>query len=442
MVDRSRAALGRLAGYLDLFAGCFHRRVQRGAVRRYVEGLFGPSARKNLARMWAETTDAGNYQTLQHFITTSPWSDEAVWRRLRKVVPERRGILISDDTGIPKKGTHSVGVQRQYSGTLGKIDNCQIAVTTVLRTARWTWPLAMDLYLPEVWANDPARRSEAEIPGAVRYRPKWKISLAQIEKVRRSGFEIECVVADAGYGDSAEYRLRLARKGLSYVVRVKSTTAAWVGSPRFVEPKKNPVGRPRTRRLAQNNRKPRSVAEIAGTLAADAWKTIRWRGGSGAVRRGVFAALRVTPSHGWTKWYRGRRNPEGWLLVERRKNETKYYLSNLPSDTSLLRLVELAKARWAVEQNYRDLKDELGFDHFEGRRWNGWHHHAVLTALTFTFLELERRRGGSPKGQLTRPAVRRFTRTVFSCLLIAGNKKLFQLTEDFHRHPPTWWTGR
>lgn len=441
MIDRSRAALARLAEYLDHFAPCFHRRVQRGAVRHYVEGLAGPSERKNLSGMLSEMSDPVNYQTLQHFITTSPWSDEAVWGRLREVVPERKGVLISDDTGIPKKGAHSVGVQRQYSGTLGKIDNCQIAVTTVLRTAASTWPMAMDLYLPETWADDPDRRAEAEIPEAVQYRPKWKISLDQIEKVRRSGFEIECVVADAGYGDTAEYRLGLARKGLSYVVGVKGTTAAWVEPPRFVAPKKNWVGRPRTRRLAKNNPKPRPVAEIAAALPANAFRTVGWKNGA-RKHRGLFAALRVTPSHGWKKWFKGRRNPEVWLLVERRKDETKYYLSNLPAGASIRRLVALAKTRWAVEQNYRDLKEELGFDHFAGRRWGGWHHHAVLTAVTFTFMELERRRGISKNAQLTRPAVRSFTRTVFLCLHVAGNRKLFALTEDFHRNPPSWWAGR
>lgn len=250
------------------------------------------------------------------------------------------------------------------------------------------------------------------------------------------GREAPGEVADAGYGDTAEYRFQLARKGLSYVVGVRSTTSAWVGSPRFVEPQKNPVGRPRTRRLAKNGRKPRPVSEIARDLPAEAWRKVRWRGGTGAARRGVFAALRVTPSHDWTKWYKGRRNPECWLLVERRKNETKFHLSNLPAETPIRRLVELAKARWAVERNYRDLKEELGFDHFAGRRWDGWHHHAVLAAVAYTFLELERRRGSSSKERLTLPAVRNFIRRVFTSMWVVGDRDLFEDILDLHRNPP------
>lgn len=393
---------------------------------RYVEGLIGTSERKNMRQMWESLEDPGDYQALHHFLTESTWSDAKVWEVLREAVPDRSGVLIADDTGIPKHGKGSVGVQRQYSGTLGKIGNCQIAVSATLHTRESNWLLAMDLYLPEVWMNDPERRERVEIPTTLAFRHKWEISLDQIRTIREAGFEIECVLADAGYGNSVEYRAGLARMGLFYIVGVQGKTTIFVDPPRIVEAKRNPKGRDRRRRIARNNRKPVALGDLSTSLPSGAWKKIQGL-------RAKFAAVRVVPAH---EWVHGKIQEECWLLMERRPNETKWYFSNLPPGTSLSRLVEVCHGRWAIEQNYRNLKNELGLDHFAGRRFEGWNHHAALTAVAYTFLEQERRRGTSRRERLTFPVVRKFIRKVFLCLHVAGDRDLYRTVVSFHRNPP------
>ena len=182
-----RVLLKRLASFVDGFAGCFGRRGREDAARRYVKGLLSDAKRKNMQSMWGRITDRGDYQALQHFITHSTWDSQRIWSALWEKVPVREGILIVDDTGIPKSGEHSVGVHRQYSGTLGKVGSCQIVVSTVLKAQRSTWPIAMELYLPEKWANDEQRRDRARIPQDVQFRTKWQIALEQIDRDRVRG---------------------------------------------------------------------------------------------------------------------------------------------------------------------------------------------------------------------------------------------------------------
>lgn len=356
--------------------------------------------------VWGAIRDPGSYQAIQHFITISQWDPEPVWRKLREQIPERRGILIIDDTGFPKQGKHSVGVQRQYSGTMGRTANCQVAVSTVLRTKHTTWPIAMDLYLPEVWAEDMDRRESAAVPASSVFQLKWQIALGQVVKARRAKIQIECVVTDSGYGECTEFRDRLDRMHLRYVVAVTGQTTVFRAQPRFKPPRAlRQVGRPRKyHRLARSSPKPEPLKALATSLPAGAWKRIVWRLGTKGPMRGDFAALRIVPAH---RWFKRKPRPACWLLCERlRDGSFKFYLSNLPEDTSLKRLVDMAHTRWPVEQNYQQLKEELGLDHFEGRTWTGWHHHVLLTALTFVFVEAERsRRVAEPLP--TFPAMRR-----------------------------------
>jgi len=433
MIGRSREALRRLGEFLTPFEGCFLRKKQRGAVMRYVDGLIGPSERKNLQQMWASLEDPGDYQALHHFITESTWPDQKVWRTLRETVPDRSGLLIVDDTGIPKQGRHSVGVQRQYSGTMGKIGNCQVAVSTVLRSSDSTWLLAMDLYLPETWTEDPERRAKGEIPEDLLFRTKWQIALEQIRTAIREGFQAECVLADAGYGECLEFRSGLGRMGLFYAVGVTGQSSVFEKPPHLVGPKQSRRGPPRPRRIARNQRHPISIAVLAKALPRFAFRTYTWRNGSGPRHRARVAALRVVPAQGWQK---KSVHEACWLLVEKRSNETKYFLSNLPPQTTTHRMVEWIHARWSIEQNYRDLKNELGFDHFAGRRYEGWNHHAVLTALAYTFLQMERRRGVRGGECLTLPVIRKFIRKVLLCLHVAGDRDMFRTVVDFHRNPP------
>ena len=391
---------------MDRFAGCWGHRAQRDCSRRYVEGLISKAERKSMQGVWGAIRDPGSYQAIQHFITISQWDPEPVWRKLREQIPERRGVLIIDDTGFPKQGTHSVGVQRQYSGTMGRVANCQVAVSTVLRTKRTTWPIAMDLYLPEVWADDMDRRESAAVPTSSVFQPKWQIALGQVVKARRAKIQIECVVSDSGYGECTEFRDRLDRMHLRYVVAVTGQTTVFSAPPRLKPPRTaRHVGRPRKHhRLARSSPKPERLKELATSLPAGAWKRIAWRLGTKGPMRADFAAMRVVPAHRWSE---RKQRSTCWLLCERlRDGSFKFYLSNLPEDTSLKRLVDVAHTRWAVEQNYQQLKEELGLDHFEGRTWTGWHHHVLLTVLTFVFLEAERsRRDAEPFP--TFPAMRR-----------------------------------
>ena len=291
----------RLGEFLDSFAGCFGRSAQRLAASRYVEGLLSEAPRKNMEGIWGRVSDPGDYQNLQHFITHSRWEANGLWERLRERCPDRQGFLLIDDTGFPKQGEHSVGVQRQYSGTLGKIGNCQVAVSTVLRSQKSTWPLGMDLYLPRQWIEDPERRDRAGIPRQARFREKGKIALEQIDQALASGIAIECVLADAGYGDSSEFREEIDARGLFYAVGVAGTAGAFASEPHLLPPPQGArMGRPRTKwRRKKGSPKPRSLQKIARGLPEKAWKEIAWRKGSKGKLRGRFARLRVWPSHGW-----------------------------------------------------------------------------------------------------------------------------------------------
>ena len=428
--------LERLAEFLDSFASCFGRRGRSDAARRYVKGLFSDAKRKNIECMWGRITDPGDYQALQHFITHSTWSSGTVWGALRRKLPDRAGVLIVDDTGIPKRGRHSVGVARQYSGTLGKVGNCQVVVSCVLRSKHSTWPLAMELYLPEEWAEDRTRRDSAAIPQDTPFRRKWEIALGQIDEACAADLDVQCVVADAGYGDCGGFRDGLSERGLCYAVAVQSTVKAFDRVPRFIVPKQGRMGRPPTKsKLARNSPKPKTVRAIAKATPKAEWQKVVWRKGSKGNLQAEFLALRVTPSQAW---YRGEQNDECWLLCERptgQKIATKFYLSNLPKSTSLKQLVDLAHTRWAIEQNYEQLKDELALDHFEGRSYSGFHHHLVLTALAFTFLELERRRSRAKKLP-TLNKLRWVVTEIVTAQLFASEERLSRMIADFIRDPP------
>ena len=388
--------------------------------------------------MWGRITDRGDYQALQHFITHSTWQSTKIWEALRHRMSVSEGVLIVDDTGIPKRGDHSVGAQRQYSGTIGKVGNCQVVVSTVLKSKRCTWPVAMDLYLPEKWINNESRRESARIPEQVQFRNKWEIALEQIDQALDSGVEVQCVAADAGYGDCGGFREGLADRNLHYAVAVQSQIKAFDKPPRFILPKKGgsrgpPVSKAK---LAKNSPKPKTVQQIANSIPDAEWQDLTWRKGSKGNMRGEFAAVRITPS---SLWQKGKRHDECWLLCKRsiseKKKETKYYLSNLPRRTSLKRLVNFARSRWAIEQSYEHLKDELALDHFEGRSYPGFNHHLVLTAMAFTFLQMERQRSRSQELP-TLKKLRQVLTEIVTAQLFASEERLSRMVIDFMHDPP------
>ena len=279
-------------------------------------------------------------------------------------------------------------------------------MSTVLFGAQLAWPLSFELYLPHEWFTDPARRRKARIPDRARSREKWRIALTHIRQLLKAGFQLTAVVADADYGANAAFRRGLERLGLRYGLAIRWSLAMWT------------LGARRTR----------TAAEIAAALPEAAWRRIAWATGTQGPLAARFAAMRVRPAKS-----RGER----WLLCERslRDDERKYYLLNLDATASLRQLVTLVRSRWPIEQQYRELKDELGIDHFEGRSYRGWAHHTVLTAIAFTFLQLERRRSDdAPRPTL--PHVRFWVREIMAVLYVIGNRKLLNLIVSFQRNPP------
>jgi SRSO17 transposase len=389
------AFLARLVRWLEPFERTFGHVAQRGAFRRYLLGLLSDSRRKSMSAMLERVNDPGTYQAFQHFITHAPWTAEAVWKRLRAVVPERTGVLILDGTSFPKQGTASVGVARQYCGTRGKIANCQVAVTVALWTGVRAWLLGAMLYLPEEWLT-PHQRARAQIPSSVRFEPKWRLALRLLRHVRAAGFTITAVVGDAEFGDNATLRRTLHRAKLPYALGVSSDLKVFLGTPAIeTPPPQAGRGRPRTRPRLRPDTHSVEARAWAATQPAPQWRLVSWRNGTNPARRARFCAVRVTPAHDWRE---RRLAPEVWLLCERDLRpapRTKYYLVDLPPTASLRALVRLAHQRWAIEQQYEELKDEIGLDHFEGRSFPGWHPHVVLTALAYTWLQHERRRAGA-----------------------------------------------
>ena len=401
--------------WLEAFKACFGHRAQRLALRRYVQGLLSDSVRKSMEAMLARVTDPGAYQAFQHFITDAPWDAEAVWRQLRAVIPEREGLLIFDGTSFPKQGKHSVGVARQYCGALGKIANCQVAVTAALWTGLRAYLLGAALYLPEEWLTD-AARDQGRVPPTIGFQERWRQALTLFRQVRASHFTVTGVLADAEFGNVGLFRAFLHRLRLPYAVGISSNLTVFLGTPRLVW---RPVGgRGRQRKHPALAAGVRAVPVTAVMDAAKVrWRHRSWRNRQDGRRWTVeCAAIRVTPAHDW----RHRRlAPEVWLLIERDRGDTprtKYSLVNLPATASLKQVLRFAHQRWAIEQQYQDLKTELGLDHFEGRTFPGWHHHVVLTAITYNFLQVERQRA---RVHLTFPVVRGIVQEIFTAYLFA-----------------------
>jgi SRSO17 transposase len=384
----------RLAGFVEEVTGPFVLRVQRENALLYVRGLVEQGGRKSLqpTLFRLEQTPA-RYESMQQFLADSPWEPEQLVRGCAERVAAEIGVVawVVDDTGIAKDGKHSPGVKRQYSGTLGKIGNCQIAVSVHAVGERGTLPLGWRLYLPEDWCDDEARRREAKIPDELVFRTKPQLAAKLCENA--SGWRIPAapVLADSAYGDDSAFRAQLARLELEYVVAVRAETSVFGPETSFAVPVRNgPVGRPRT--VARPDRKPESVLSLAKRLPRRVWKTLPCRTRpAGEPVRGRFAFVRVVAGN-------RRRGPEApprweWLIIEwppGANAPSDYWLSNLGEDEQPERLARLARLRWAIELDYRQLNGELGLDHYEGRSYVGFHHHAALVTCAHAFLTLER----------------------------------------------------
>jgi SRSO17 transposase len=355
----------------------------------YVRGLLLNGERKSIEPM-AGRLPEGNVQGLQQFVGQSPWGWDAVWERLGRRMTaelEPEAAWVVDDTGFPKQGHHSVGVERQYSGTLGKTGNCQVAVSLHHVGEQGHAVLGWRLYLPESWAADEERRQQAGVPPEVTFRPKWQLALDLIDEVRSWGVPGRVVVADVGYGEVTEFRDGLEARALPYVVGVSAKVGVWAKPPRAEIPPHRGRGGP-PKRYDYGNQRPTSVGQVARQVKG--WKKVRWREGTKGWLESRFLAMRVWPSHGFVRGEPPHK--EVWLLMEwpvQEKEPTDYFLCDLPASYTLRRLVRLARCRWKIEHDYHQLKEELGLDHFEGRSWTGWHHHVTLVMLAHAFLTLE-----------------------------------------------------
>jgi SRSO17 transposase len=398
------AVRGRLEGFADDLFASLPRKDQRARGESYLRGLMLEGRRKSVEPMAARLGGEVHYQALHHFVGASPWD----WRPVRRRLAERLvGALepvawAVDDTGFPKDGDCSVGVQRQYSGTLGKVANCQLGVSVNAVGEQASCPLDWRLFLPQRW-DDPAmaeRRAACQLPERVRHRPKWQLVLDMVDELQTWKLAPPVLVADAGYGDVGQFRQGLEDREIAYVVQVKGDTSCY---PEQVRPERLAYkgrGQPSKPRYRQPRTQPKQLALQAGQQAC---VDLIWRRGSKGLQRSRFLALRIRPA-GVRPRRRAvaaadRQLPVRWLLAEWPTDQlepTRYWLSNLPADTPLVELVRLGKLRWRIEHDYRELKGALGLDHYEGRSFAGWHHHVTLVSVAHGFLTLERLRRPQP----------------------------------------------
>ena len=393
----------RLAAYLNDLAQATGHRDRHQPLKNYCTGLLLPGERKSIepmaARLAPETTRR-MHQSLHHLVADAAWSDQAVieriWQRVLPAMTQKNPIVawIVDDTGFPKKGRHSVGVDRQYCGQVGKQDNCRVAVSLSVSTESASLPVAFELYLPVSWTEDSKRRQTAGVPTEVEFRTNPLMAIEQIQSAKESGLPPALVVADADYGNDTKFREALTAMEIEYAVGIQSTVSLWRPGeePLPPKPKKN-TGRPPKLRQRSPSHQPATALQIAQELSVGAWKNTTWREGTKKTRRSRFACVRVRPAHRDFECSEPHR--EQWLLLEWPKDEpepTKYWLSTLHPASTLAELVKVAKHRWIIERDYEELKQELGLGHFEGRGWRGFHHHATLCLAAYGFLIAERSR--------------------------------------------------
>lgn len=397
--DLDAGVVERLWAYALEYRPLFPRSDQFRQGRIYLHGLLLDGERKSIEPL-SRRVPGGNEQNLQQFVNQSPWDEapilSAYRARMAAAFATEAGAIVVDDTGFPKQGKQSVGVARQYSGTLGKTGNCQVATSLHYASAQGEYPLALRLYLPEHWTSDPERLEHARVPSTKRaFKKKWEIALELLDEVRAEDLPHGVVLADAGYGVATEFRDGLDQRQERYIVGVTGEEVVLTEPPQWVpHVPKGTRGRTPTRAyLAEDGPRPVAIRTLATSLERT---TICWRAGLKGSLEADFAWVRVWPAHRWGDGVPADAIPDApatarWLLVEWRKDGTsKYALSNLPLDTTIQQAVRWWKERWQVERGYEQLKGELGLDHFEGRSWPGFHHHVAMTFLAYGFLALER----------------------------------------------------
>jgi SRSO17 transposase len=397
-----------LSEWLKPFLGRLGHKARRRMCPLYVAGLIGPGDRKSVGPM-AERLAPGDYDQLHHFVSSGVWDaaplEEELARQADTLVGGPDAVLVIDDTALPKKGSHSVGVAPQYASALGKMSNCQSLVSVTLASREVPVMVGLRLFLPETWTDDPERMTRARVPKD-RQVPltKPEIAIQEIDRVVASGARFGCVLADAGYGSSGTFRQALSERGLLWAVGLSRRQNVYPADVALIFPIAK-TGKPRQYHIPDC---PPISADAM--LAGEAWRTISWRRGTRGRLTGLFAARRVRVAEGHKHRMLDNRmqcmpGDEVWLIGERRSTgEQKYYVSNLPGETTLKRLAATIKARWICEQAHQQLKEELGLDHFEGRSWIGLHRHALLTMIAYAFLQSRRLKAAGRKKKNRRTA--------------------------------------
>jgi SRSO17 transposase len=387
-----RDELGR---WLKPFLDCLGHKARRQMCPLYVSGLIGPGDRKSVQPM-AERLAPNDYDQLHHFIAGGVWDAAPLERELLiqadRLVGGSDAVVVIDDTAVPKKGKHSVGVAAQYASALGKNANCQTLVSLTLARSEVPVMVALRLFLPENWTSDPVRLKRTGVPIEYRVaRTKPEIALAEIDRMISAGVRFGCVLADAGYGMSASFRQGLTARKLAWAVGIPRHLKVYPVGVQLIWPMTKVRGRPRKRHV------PDILSIPAEDMLASAkWRTVSWRNGTKGRLKARFAAVRVRIADGppqriWDKGQQHLPGDEAWLIGEHRvSGEKKYYLANLSPGMDLRSLAATIKARWICEQAHQQLKEELGLDHFEGRSWHGLHRHALMTMIAYAFLQHRR----------------------------------------------------
>jgi SRSO17 transposase len=386
--------------FLDCYAPLFGKPENQAHARRFVQGLLRGGERRNVENI-AEALRGGPVRSLQAFVTTGAWHDGALLAQVRRdlleVLADEDAVWNADETGFPKKGTKSVGVKRQYSGTLGRTDNCQVAVFANYASAKGHAFLDRRLFLPEEWADDPARREAAGVPAAVVFRTKPALALEMVAQAVAEGVPFRWVGGDSVYGDNPTFVQGVRALGKWYVLDVTCDTLVWTEAPQVIPA----AERPRPRRGGRQPTKPlvvgtrRRVDEVVAALPATAWRRLVVGEGSQGPRLYEYAEVPV--------WFceDGLPGPPERLLVRRslgQAAELKYHRANAPATVPLAKLAQVRGTRWTIEEDIQAAKGECGLDEYETRGWVGWHHHTALSLLALAFLVLQRQRSGGKRG--------------------------------------------
>jgi SRSO17 transposase len=384
----------RFDRFLEPFLEAWKFKKRRKWAPLYIRGLLLPGERKSIEPL-AERVAPGHEQELRHFVSESDWDDDAVeavlWEKVDRMLGAEDAFLIIDDTALPKKGNESVVVAPQYCGALGKQANCQSLVSLTLAKNDVPVPLSLQLYLPKAWATDSARRTKVGVPEHIVFREKWRIAIDEVRRLQGAGVRFGAVLADAGYGVCGPFRDALSSLGLLWAVSILPKNRVYPASVTTRMPRPGGHGgRPRKHPIA--SAAVRSAAAAIDELGANAFRWITWRTGTKGALRARFAMRRICMADGEKSSERQRLpGRQVWLVCEERSNgERRYYITNHPADAKRRAVAAAIKARWSCEQAHQQLKEELGLDHFEGRSWRGLHHHALLTMISFAFLQQER----------------------------------------------------